>query len=98
MDAGPAADHGAARGHQRGAAGDSCLLYPVLYCILYCTVLYCTVQVLVVRDLAPEDAGRYECVASNIGGSVTRFQEVRLKVPSPPPSVYRWSLGENTYI
>ena len=66
--------------------------------VLYCTVLYCTVQVLVVRDLAPEDAGRYECVASNIGGSVTRFQEVRLKVPSPPPSAYRWSLGENTYI
>ena len=61
----------------------------VVYCTLYCTVLYCTAQVLVVRDLAPEDAGRYECVASNIGGSVTRFQEVRLKVPSPPPSVYR---------
>ena len=55
-------------------------------------------QVLVVRDLAPEDAGRYECVASNIGGSVTRFQEVRLKVPSPPPSVYRWSQIENIYI
>ena len=32
-------------------------------------------QTLVIRDLGPGDSGRYECVASNIGGSVTRYKE-----------------------
>merc|ERR1719445_2904789 len=42
-------------------------------------------QTLIVSPLGPGDEGRYECVASNIGGSVSRYQQVKL-APTPQPS------------
>ena len=55
-------------------------------------------QTLMVRDIGPGDSGRYECVASNIGGSVTRYQEVRIAPVSGPPSVYSSQLAIPIYI
>ena len=36
-------------------------------------------QTLMLRDAGAGDQGRYECIASNIGGSVTRYQLVKLR-------------------
>ena len=56
-------------------------------------------QTLMVTELGPGDSGRYECVASNIGGSVTRHQEVRVTpVSGPPGSVYSSQLAIPIYI
>ena len=45
-----------------------------------------------------KDEGRYECVASNIGGSVTRYQMVKLKQTQLPASVYSSQIAIPIYI
>ena len=55
-------------------------------------------QTLVVSPLGQEDEGRYECVASNIGGSVSRYQLVKLKPIPRPSSVFTPQIAIPIYI
>ena len=55
-------------------------------------------QTLVLRSVGPGDEGRYECVASNIGGSVSRYQEVKLSPAPQPSSVFTTQLAIPIYI
>jgi len=51
-------------------------------------------QTLIIKDVGREDEGRYECVASNIGGSVTRYQMVKLRETQQQASIYasEWAI------
>ena len=55
-------------------------------------------QTLIVRSVGAEDEGRYECVASNIGGSVSRYQLVKLKPTPEPATVFTPKLAIPIYI
>ena len=55
-------------------------------------------QTLIVNPVGPTDEGRYECVASNIGGSVSRYQLVKLKQTPLPASVFSPHIAIPIYI
>ena len=55
-------------------------------------------QTLILLNVGTKDEGRYECVASNIGGSVTRYQMVKLKQTQLPASVYSSQIAIPIYI
>ena len=55
-------------------------------------------QTLIVSPVGPGDEGRYECVASNIGGSVSRYQLVKLKPAPRPSSVFTPQIAIPIYI
>ena len=55
-------------------------------------------QTLILLDVGMGDEGRYECVSSNIGGSVTRFQLVKLKQTTQQSSVYSSQIAIPIYI
>ena len=55
-------------------------------------------QTLIVSPVGPEDEGRYECVAANIGGSVSRYQLVKLKPIPRPSSVFTPQIAIPIYI
>jgi len=53
---------------------------------------------LIIKDVGRQDEGRYECVASNIGGSVTRYQLVKLRETQQHASIYASGYAIPIYI
>ena len=56
-------------------------------------------ETLIVENAGPDDQGRYECIASNIGGSITRYQLVVITSPEQQSSsLYNSKLALPIYI